>query len=51
MTPELIDKLPDIAEMTKKNFSKDEIEGLVKAASSYALTRWVDVKDLSIYPV
>lgn len=46
MSPELIDKLPHIAEMTE-NFSGAEIEGLVKAASSYALTRCVDVKDLS----
>jgi vesicle-fusing ATPase len=49
MTPELVDKLPHIAEMTK-NFSGAEIEGLVKAASSYALTRCVDVKDLSKAP-
>lgn len=48
-TQELIDKLPHIAEMTK-NFSGAEIEGLVKAASSYALTRCVDVKDLSKAP-
>ncbi len=49
MTQEAVDKLPHIAELTK-NFSGAEIEGLVKAASSYALTRCVDVKDLSKGP-
>jgi vesicle-fusing ATPase len=49
VTQEVIDKLPEIAEKTK-NFSGAEIEGLVKAASSYALTRCVDVKDLSKAP-
>lgn len=49
VTQEVIDKLPDIAE-TAKNFSGAELEGLVKAASSYALTRCVDVKDLSKAP-
>jgi len=38
-----------VAEKTK-NFSGAEIEGLIKAASSYALTRCVDVKDLSKPP-
>jgi vesicle-fusing ATPase len=47
--PEVIEKLPDIAEKAK-NFSGAELEGLVKAASSYALTRCVDVKDLSKAP-
>lgn len=49
VTPEVIEKLPVIAEKTK-NFSGAELEGLVKAASSYALTRCVDVKDLSKPP-
>jgi len=49
LTPEVIDRLPEIAERTK-NFSGAELEGLVKAASSYALTRCVDVKDLSKVP-
>ena len=49
VTQEVIDKLPEIAE-TAKNFSGAELEGLVKAASSYALTRCVDVKDLSKAP-
>lgn len=30
-----------------KNFSGAELEGLVKAASSYALNRQIDVSDLS----
>ena len=41
ITPEVMKRLPEIAEKCK-NFSGAEIEGLVKAASSYALTRWVD---------
>ena len=49
ITQEVLDKLPDIAE-TAKNFSGAELEGLVKAASSYALTRCVDVKDLKKAP-
>jgi vesicle-fusing ATPase len=49
LTPEVIDRLPEIAEKCK-NFSGAELEGLVKAASSYALTRCVDVKDLSKAP-
>ena len=49
ITPEALDNLVMIAEKTK-NFSGAEIEGLVKAASSYALTRCVDVKDLSKPP-
>jgi vesicle-fusing ATPase len=47
--PEVMEKLPQIAEQAK-NFSGAELEGLVKAASSYALTRCVDVKDLSKAP-
>ncbi|GKY94681.1 hypothetical protein MPSEU_000433500 [Mayamaea pseudoterrestris] len=49
ITPECTERLPEIAEQTK-NFSGAEIEGLVKAASSYALTRCVDVKDLKKAP-
>mmetsp|Transcript_5817 Transcript_5817/g.8434 ORF Transcript_5817/g.8434 Transcript_5817/m.8434 type:complete len:789 (-) Transcript_5817:119-2485(-) len=49
LTPEVLEKLPLIAEKTK-NFSGAELEGLIKAASSYALTRCVDVKDLSKAP-
>lgn len=49
ITPEALDKIPDLAEKAK-NFSGAELEGLVKAASSYALTRCVDVKDLSKAP-
>jgi vesicle-fusing ATPase len=46
---EVMDRLPELAEKSK-NFSGAELEGLVKAASSYALTRCVDVKDLSKAP-
>lgn len=49
ITPEVLKRIPDIAEKCK-NFSGAEIEGLVKAASSYALTRCVDTKDLSKAP-
>jgi len=49
MTPEAVEKLHFIAEQSK-NFSGAEIEGLVKAATSYALARCVDVKDLSKGP-
>jgi vesicle-fusing ATPase len=49
ITPEALERLPDLAEKAK-NFSGAELEGLVKAASSYALTRCVDVKDLSKAP-
>lgn len=49
ITPEVIDRLDEISEKTK-NFSGAELEGLVKAATSYALTRCVDVKDLSKAP-
>jgi vesicle-fusing ATPase len=49
ITTEALDKLPVLAEKAK-NFSGAELEGLVKAASSYALTRCVDVKDLSKAP-
>jgi len=49
ISPEVIERLGEISEKTK-NFSGAEIEGLIKAASSYALTRCVDVKDLSKAP-
>ena len=49
ITKEALDRLPELAEKAK-NFSGAELEGLVKAASSYALTRCVDVKDLSKAP-
>jgi len=49
ITPEVIQRMDEIAENTK-NFSGAELEGLVKAATSYALTRCVDVNDLSKVP-
>jgi vesicle-fusing ATPase len=49
ISPEVMDKLGELSDKTK-NFSGAEIEGLVKAATSYALTRCVDVKDLSKAP-
>jgi vesicle-fusing ATPase len=49
ITPDALSKLPLLAGKAK-NFSGAELEGLVKAASSYALTRCVDVKDLSKAP-
>lgn len=49
ITQDVLDRLPEIAEKTK-NYSGAEIEGLVKAASSYALTRCVDLKDLKKAP-
>lgn len=49
ISDEVINKLDEISEKTK-NFSGAEIEGLIKAATSYALTRCVDVKDLSKAP-
>jgi len=49
LQPEVTQRIGEIAEKTK-NFSGAEIEGLVKAATSYALTRCVDVKDLSKAP-
>ena len=49
ISPEVFDRLDEIADKTK-NFSGAEIEGLVKAATSYALTRCVDVNDLSKAP-
>jgi len=49
ISPEVIRRLDEISDKTK-NFSGAEIEGLVKAATSYALTRCVDVNDLSKAP-
>jgi len=49
ITPEAIQKLPQLAEKAK-NFSGAELEGLVKAASSFALARCLDVKDLKKAP-
>jgi len=49
LTDELIERMPDIATKTK-NFTGAEIEGLVKNASSFALTRCIDIKDLSKAP-
>ncbi|KAL7520558.1 hypothetical protein ACHAWX_005275 [Stephanocyclus meneghinianus] len=49
ISPEVLDRLDELSEKTK-NFSGAEIEGLVKAATSYALTRCVDVTDLSKPP-
>lgn len=49
ITEAALERLPEIAEKCK-NFSGAEIEGLIKAASSYALARCVDVKDLSKAP-
>ncbi len=49
LTLEFIQRIDELAEKTK-NFSGAELEGLVKAASSYALTRCVDMKDLSKAP-
>lgn len=46
---EVSERMDEIADKSK-NFSGAEIEGLVKAATSYALTRCVDVKDLSKPP-
>lgn len=49
VNPDVLARMDEIAEKTK-NFSGAELEGLVKAATSYALTRCVDVKDLSKAP-
>lgn len=49
ISPNVMDRLDEISERTK-NFSGAEIEGLIKAATSYALTRCVDVNDLSKAP-
>jgi len=49
LDPDVTDKVGELAEKTK-NFSGAELEGLVRAATSYALTRCVDVNDLSKPP-
>ena len=49
ISPEVMTRLGEISDKTK-NFSGAEIEGLIKAATSYALTRCVDVNDLSKAP-
>mmetsp|Transcript_12020 Transcript_12020/g.25396 ORF Transcript_12020/g.25396 Transcript_12020/m.25396 type:complete len:769 (-) Transcript_12020:514-2820(-) len=49
ITSEAIKRLPELAEKAK-NFSGAELEGLVKAASSFALARCLDVKDLNKAP-
>ena len=49
ITPEAIKRIPELAEKAK-NFSGAELEGLVKAASSFALARCLDVKDLNKAP-
>mmetsp|Transcript_11146 Transcript_11146/g.26784 ORF Transcript_11146/g.26784 Transcript_11146/m.26784 type:complete len:760 (+) Transcript_11146:147-2426(+) len=49
ITPEAVQRLPELAEKAK-NFSGAELEGLVKAASSFALARCLDVKDLNKAP-
>ena len=49
ISPEVFERMGEISDKTK-NFSGAEIEGLVKAATSYALTRCVDVNDLSKAP-
>merc|ERR1711937_752335 len=46
ITPEAIKRIPELAEKAK-NFSGAELEGLVKAASSFPLARCLDVKDLN----
>ena len=43
---DVIEQMEEIAGKTK-NFSGAELEGLVKAATSYVLTHCVDVKDLT----
>jgi vesicle-fusing ATPase len=49
ITPEAVKRIPELAEKAK-NFSGAELEGLVKAASSFALARCLDVKDLNKAP-
>ena len=45
ITDEAIDKLPTLAEMCK-NFTGAEIEGLVRNAASYALSRNIDLSKI-----
>jgi len=49
ISQDALDKMGELAERTK-NFSGAEIEGLVRAATSFAFTRCVDVNDLSKAP-
>ncbi|KAL7548869.1 hypothetical protein ACHAWF_012135 [Thalassiosira exigua] len=49
IAPDVLERLGELSKKTK-NFSGAEIEGLIKAATSYALTRCVDVNDLSKAP-
>lgn len=49
ISQDALNKMGELAEKTK-NFSGAEIEGLVRAATSFAFTRCVDVKDLSKAP-
>jgi len=49
LNQEVIDKMPLIAQRTK-NFTGAEIEGLIKDAASFALTRCLDINDLSKPP-
>lgn len=45
MTQQCIDFLPEVARRTK-NFTGAEIEGLVRSAVSYSLSRNIDTKEL-----
>jgi len=47
--PEVFDRIEELSDKAK-NFSGAELEGLVKAATSFALTRCIDVKDLTKAP-
>ncbi|GMI06111.1 hypothetical protein TrVE_jg2405 [Triparma verrucosa] len=49
LNSDVVPGLPTIAEKSK-NFSGAEIEGLVRSASSFALSRAIDPKDLSKAP-
>jgi len=49
VNPDVLARMPSIA-AESKNFSGAELEGLVRTASSYALTRAVDPNDLSKAP-
>jgi len=45
ITPDCLERLPVIASLAK-NYTGAELEGLVRAASSFAFARHVDVKDI-----
>lgn len=45
ISPEAVEKLPELAELTK-NFTGAEIEGLVRNASSFAFARNINMNDL-----